>query len=212
MVERSKIGARPGNNRSCVSNGKTLHAGIDGRTAQARRFHDLFAAFTEGFTEPDEATRSLARRAAGLACEAERLEGQLASGAEIDTSLYVTLSGHLSRMLDRLNELKPKQSTYWRSTEEIEREAYRKKLMSMSDEQFTALCIEHGVERTQHNDTQHNDTMSEEQRELCRRARDPDWHEQQRQAQAQRASTMNKEQDAEPDSTEANRLFAELML
>ena len=103
--------------KSRVSNGATLHAGIDGRSVHGRRFRDLVESLSEDIPILDESARSLVRRTAGLIVEAERLEGLIVSNQDFPRENYVTLVGALNRCQDRLNELK-KEARYWISEKE----------------------------------------------------------------------------------------------
>jgi hypothetical protein len=97
---------RPLTQRSAVTNGKTLIAGIDGRSAWMRRFRDLFEAHVAdlgGDDQISEAERSIARRAATLAVECERMESQFATAgmASADQlTLYGTTANSLRRLLE----------------------------------------------------------------------------------------------------------------
>ena len=75
--------ASPSKGRSRVANGSTLWIdGVDGRSAEARRFRDVLAALVrEAFhDDPTEAQRQLSRRAAALIVWTEMLEARLAAG------------------------------------------------------------------------------------------------------------------------------------
>jgi hypothetical protein len=69
--------------RSAVTNGKRLHAVRPGDTVWSRRFRDVLAQIIADIGGPDglsEGQRQLARRAATLALECERLELRAVSG------------------------------------------------------------------------------------------------------------------------------------
>lgn len=123
-------------NRSRVSNGKTMHSGVDGRSADARRFRDLVIALSEDISNPDEFARSLVRRTAGLIVEAERIEGLMVSGQDFPRDTYVTMCGLINRCHDRLTELK--QRTLYLQSEQAkaEREAW---LNSLSEPELLEL-------------------------------------------------------------------------
>ncbi len=95
--------------RSAVTNGKRLHVKAPGDTAWARRFRDIFKLICDDVTavntELSEGQRQLARRAATISIECERLEGLMAAGdgeVEVDMALYGTLTDRLGRTLERL--------------------------------------------------------------------------------------------------------------
>ena len=92
--------------RSAVSNGSRLHAGeVDGRTADARRFRDITAEITSDLGGSDtlsEGQRQLARRAAMLSVEAERMEAASIAGEAFDLSAYGSLTDQLGRCFNRL--------------------------------------------------------------------------------------------------------------
>ena len=91
--------------RSRVSNNSSLFVVADARSVWGRRYGDLFRAFVTdlgGVDRLSEGRVQLCRRAASLALEAERIEGQLAEGREADVDQLGRLTGHLSRVLDRL--------------------------------------------------------------------------------------------------------------
>jgi hypothetical protein len=103
---RTVSAKRPLTQRSAVTNGKTLIAGIDGRSAWMRRFRDLFEAHVSdlgGEGEISEAEKSIARRAATLAVECERMEALFAT-AGAATADELDLYGRTANSLRRLLE------------------------------------------------------------------------------------------------------------
>jgi hypothetical protein len=90
--------------RSRVSNGSQLLAGIDGRSAQARRYRDILAALREHLGgNPSAAQDIIARRAATLAAWAEAQEATaLAGEAELDINQFVTATNSLRRLVQDL--------------------------------------------------------------------------------------------------------------
>ena len=100
---RKSDAARKG--RSAVTNGKRLHVIPPGDTAWARRFRDVLAEITNDLGGADllsEGQRQLARRCATISIMCERLEGEAASGAEINLELYGRLTDRLGRAFQRL--------------------------------------------------------------------------------------------------------------
>ncbi len=94
--------------RSRITNGSKLLVNTDGRSAWARRFKDLYAAFISdagGDDTVSEATRAILRRAATIATELERLEANFASNGCADAGdldLFAKTSAVLSRLLEKV--------------------------------------------------------------------------------------------------------------
>ena len=91
--------------KSRISNGRLFFAGTDGRSATARRFRDLFAAYCQdlgGVEAMSEAAKSLARRAASLSVELERRECDQVGAGGFDGLKYAVMAGTLARILGRL--------------------------------------------------------------------------------------------------------------
>jgi hypothetical protein len=100
------IASVPSRQRSKVTNGhgSTL-PGVDGRSAQARRFKDITAqivADQAGLSECSEARLQLIRRFAASAVLAEELEAKLAKGEEIDVAQHSLLCSTLTRLAQRI--------------------------------------------------------------------------------------------------------------
>jgi hypothetical protein len=93
--------------RSKLTNGSKLLVDCDGRSAWARRFKDLFAAFISdagGDDAVSEGKRSILRRAAIIATELERIESVFAINGRADAGdldLYAKTSAVLSRLLEK---------------------------------------------------------------------------------------------------------------
>ena len=87
--------------RSWVSNGKDLFVGgVDGRSAYARRYRDIFAQLTSDIgSDPSEAQNLIIRRATQLAVWCEMAEGDAASGLPLNVAEYCTASNTLRRLL-----------------------------------------------------------------------------------------------------------------
>jgi hypothetical protein len=91
--------------RSAVTNGRRLHVVPVGDTAWSRRFRDVLAEITGdlgGTAELSEAQRQLARRAATIALECEKLEAKAVAGEVIDMDLYGQMTDRLGRAFGRL--------------------------------------------------------------------------------------------------------------
>ena len=78
---------------------------VDGRTAVAKRFRDVLSEITSDLGGSDtlsEGQRQLARRAAMLSVEAERMEAASVAGEAFDLSAYGSLTDQLGRCFNRL--------------------------------------------------------------------------------------------------------------
>jgi hypothetical protein len=89
--------------RSKVSNGSAVHQNVDERSAGARRFRDLVAAFSDEIGgELSESERSLVRQSAALTLRCEQLQEAIVRGDEIDDDLLVRISGTGKRLLSAI--------------------------------------------------------------------------------------------------------------
>ncbi len=92
--------------RAAVTNGSRLHAGeVDGRTEAARRFRDVLAEIVSDLGGSDglsEGQRQLARRAAMMSVEAERMESEAVAGGKLDPDAFGALADRLGRVFNRL--------------------------------------------------------------------------------------------------------------
>lgn len=92
-------------NRSRITNGRELLPGLDGRTALARRFRDISNAIAVdqgGADRMSEVRQQLVRRFSALCCLAEKMEAELASGANINVVEHCAMSSALVRIATRL--------------------------------------------------------------------------------------------------------------
>ena len=93
-------------NRSRVTNGSSLHLGeVDGRSEAARRFRDVLSEIVSDLGGSDtlsEGQRQLARRAAMMSVEAERMEAEAVAGGKLDPDAFGALSDRLGRVFNRL--------------------------------------------------------------------------------------------------------------
>lgn len=96
--------ARLRHRRSAVTNGTRLHVRPPGDTAWARRFADLLSEILSdiGREGLSEGQRQLARRAAMISLECEKLEASAVSGQPIDLEVYGALTDRLGRCFARL--------------------------------------------------------------------------------------------------------------
>jgi hypothetical protein len=91
--------------RSRVTNGKALLAGIDGRSAAARRYRDLAMSFAGelggelAMTEPEKA---LVRLAAALTVQGETMQAAIVRGDKVDDEQVVRTANALTRALSQL--------------------------------------------------------------------------------------------------------------
>ena len=90
--------------RSAVENGSRLHVqGVDGRSASARRFRDLYQGFCRDLgDDPSEADKALARSAVALAVNGELLQAKLAAGEAVDPDELVRNANGLARVMAAL--------------------------------------------------------------------------------------------------------------
>jgi hypothetical protein len=86
-VDRVLVTSRPASQRSRVTNGSKLVAGLDGRSAEARRYRDLQLSYADdagGADSLTEAQRALIAQAADLTIQSERLRGAMLRGEAVD--------------------------------------------------------------------------------------------------------------------------------
>ena len=77
--------------------------GVDGRSASARRFRDLYQGFCRDLgDDPSEADKALARSAAALAVNGELLQAKLAAGEAVDPDELVRNANGLARVMAAL--------------------------------------------------------------------------------------------------------------
>ena len=87
--------------RAKVTNGTRLLAGVDGRSATARRFRDLIAELTPGGGGEGlaAAERSAIRQAAAMMLRAEQLQAEIVRGEAVDADTLIRLSSEARRIL-----------------------------------------------------------------------------------------------------------------
>lgn len=103
--ERAPIAPRSAAVRSAISNGSKMLAGIDGRSAIARRYRDIVTAILAdqgGADQCSEARKQLIRRFAAAAVLAEQMEAALARGEQIDIAVHALLTSTLVRIAQRI--------------------------------------------------------------------------------------------------------------
>jgi hypothetical protein len=102
---RGAVEGRPLKLRSRVTNGSKMIAGVDGRSAEARRYRDLAMSFADDLGGADsltEAQRALVRQAAALSVKSEKLQGDMISGKDVSDEQLTRVCNSLSRTLNRL--------------------------------------------------------------------------------------------------------------
>jgi hypothetical protein len=91
--------------RSAITSGRKAYIAGDPNSAWARRFHDLVQGHISdlgGRPIVSEARFALCKRAAGLECELEQMEGRMSLGEEINLDSYGRAASHLRRILETL--------------------------------------------------------------------------------------------------------------
>src|SRR5262249_49406477 len=91
--------------RSAVTSGRKQFVVGNPNSAWARRFHDLLVGHVQDAGGRDmlsEAQLALCKRAAGLECELEQMEGRMSQGVEVDLDRYGRAASHLRRILETL--------------------------------------------------------------------------------------------------------------
>jgi hypothetical protein len=102
---RGSVASRPATSRSRITNGKRLLVGIDGRSAEARRYRDLAISLADDLGGQDklsEPAKILVRQAAALTIQVEGLQSKIVLGEDIDLDQLTRLSNVLGRTLHRL--------------------------------------------------------------------------------------------------------------
>ena len=101
--KRVKAAAAP-RTRSMVTNRTRLIAGVDGRSATARRFRDLIADYTRecGGKDLSPAEAWLVRQAAAMTLRAEQLQAAIVLGQPVLADELIRLSSEARRILSRL--------------------------------------------------------------------------------------------------------------
>src|SRR3954447_14767503 len=101
MCDRSHLEKPPSKSRSRISNGSAMLAGIDGRSAPARRYRDILGELISDMGgDPSGAQTAIARRAAALCVTCEQAESELIAGTSVlDVAEFVTAANSLRRLL-----------------------------------------------------------------------------------------------------------------
>lgn len=117
VADSKAVAARPATTRAAVSNDPRGLRGVDGRSAEARRFRDLVMAFVDDLGGParaSEADKALARAAAGAVVASEKMQSAMINGEPVDLEQASRLQNSASRFLTamrRRHRHAPKPST-----------------------------------------------------------------------------------------------------
>jgi hypothetical protein len=98
-VRRKPVVTRPKRTQSAITNRSRAHQKGDERSAGARRFRDLIAAYSAGLGELNEFDFALVRQAAALTLKSEQMQAALAAGADVDPDALIRLAGESRRSL-----------------------------------------------------------------------------------------------------------------
>jgi hypothetical protein len=105
------IAELPSRSRSRLTNGATLLGGVNGKSAEARRYRDLYLAFVAeagGDAVVTEAERALCRQAAALTLRSERLQAAIVRGEAVDDEQIVRITNSAARALSALRRRRSK--------------------------------------------------------------------------------------------------------
>jgi hypothetical protein len=106
---RSDVASRAPTTRSRVTNGRQLLAGIDGRSAEARRYRDIVMSFADdlgGAVGLTEAQRALVFQAASLVVQSEAMASAAIRGELVDAEQTTRVANTLSRVVSRLEKMR----------------------------------------------------------------------------------------------------------
>jgi hypothetical protein len=109
-AKRSAFDPRPANNRARVSNGIRLLNGVDGRSAEARRYRDLIASLAADLggdpNKLSESVKALIRQTAAAVVVSERLQARIVRDEVVDLEQATRVANTASRCLARLAAMK----------------------------------------------------------------------------------------------------------
>jgi hypothetical protein len=103
--DSSAVVVRPLTVRSALTNDPLKLRGIDGRSADARRYRDVAIALADdlgGQDKLNESSKILVRQAAAMTVQVESLQSKIVSGDDVDIEQLTRLSNVLGRTLQRL--------------------------------------------------------------------------------------------------------------
>jgi hypothetical protein len=99
-VRRAPVVATSKRSRSAITNGSKAHQKGDERSAGARRFRDLVAAFSADLGDNlSEADLAMVRTAAALTLKSEQIQADLAAGLPVDSDALIRLASTSRRAL-----------------------------------------------------------------------------------------------------------------
>jgi hypothetical protein len=101
----SQIAPRAPELRSRITNHRDLLPGVNGRSAEARRFRDLVSSYVSdmgGLDLCSEIKIGLLRRLAAATVAAERLEARMINGEAVDIGQLCTLASTTVRLASRV--------------------------------------------------------------------------------------------------------------
>jgi hypothetical protein len=105
-AKRSAFEPRPANNRARVSNEISLLNGVDGRSAEARRYRDLIASLAADLggdpNKLSESVKALIRQTAAAVVVSERIQAQIVRDEVVDLEQATRVANTASRCLARL--------------------------------------------------------------------------------------------------------------
>jgi ribosomal protein L12E/L44/L45/RPP1/RPP2 len=97
---RAPVAPKSTRSRSAITNRSKVHQQVDARSATARRFRDLIAAFSADLGDDlSEADMAMVRTAAGLTLKSELMQADLAAGKDVDAETLIKLAGTSRRAL-----------------------------------------------------------------------------------------------------------------
>ena len=110
QIERAGFAPRPVNNRARVTNGSRLLAGVDGRSAEARRYRDLVSSFAADLggdpIKLSELVKALIRQTAAAVVVSERLQARIVRDEVVDLEQATRVANTAQRGLARLDALR----------------------------------------------------------------------------------------------------------
>ena len=97
---RAPVAPKSIRSRSAITNRSRVHSRVDARSAGARRFRDLVAAFSADLGDDlSEADLAMVRTAAALTLKSELMQADLAAGIPVDAETLIKLAGTSRRAL-----------------------------------------------------------------------------------------------------------------
>jgi hypothetical protein len=105
MLESQANAARSTRLRWRVTNGSKLVAGLDVRSAEARRYRDLVISYADDLGGADkitEAQRTLIGQVATLQIQSERVQATVLRGEQVNLEQLTRLANASTRILSRL--------------------------------------------------------------------------------------------------------------